>query len=122
LPIFCLTPWQKVFSSCFDRSCPENAQECGIFQNKKVAPTECRLEHKNNYEISIIKNARLLKDVNGTVVRVVETITDLTELTLARQKIEEARQKLLEIRQPDRQKQNISMEIYEKMGYSVDDA
>jgi len=87
------------FSSCFDSTCPENAKECGIFQNKNVAPTECKLEHKNGHMISVIKNARLVKDDKGCVIGVVETITDLSELTLARQKVEEARQKLLEIHQ-----------------------
>ncbi len=87
------------FSSCFDSTCPENAKECGIFQNRNVAPTECKLEHKDGHMISVIKNARLVKDDKGSVLGVVETITDLSELTMARLKVEEARQKLLEIHQ-----------------------
>jgi two-component system, NtrC family, response regulator HydG len=87
------------FSSCFDSACPENTKECGIFQKGKIDPTECKLMHKNGHFVSVIKNARLLKDENGSNIGVVETITDLTELTLARQKVEEAKQKLLEFHQ-----------------------
>lgn len=87
------------FSSCFDNSCPENINECGIFQNRIVAPTECKLMHKNGHMVSVIKNARQIKDSKGNLIGVVETINDLTELTIARQKEEEARQKLLEIHQ-----------------------
>jgi len=87
------------FSNCFDRSCPGNAQECGIFQKGTVDPTECKLMHKNGHLVSVIKSARLVKNNNDSVVGIVETVTDLTELTLARQKIEETQQKLLEIHQ-----------------------
>ncbi|MFZ2631972.1 MAG: sigma 54-interacting transcriptional regulator [Desulfosalsimonadaceae bacterium] len=87
------------FSSCFNDACPKDAQECGIFQTGTVAPTECKLMHKDGHYLSVIKNARLVKDGDGTIMGVVETITDLTELTIARQKFDEARQKLLEIHQ-----------------------
>ena len=87
------------FSSCFNSVCPKDAQECGIFQNGAVAPTECKLMHKDGHYLSVIKNARLVKNGNGTIMGVVETLTDLTELTIARQKFDEARQKLQEIHQ-----------------------
>ncbi|MBC2715842.1 MAG: sigma 54-interacting transcriptional regulator [Desulfobacteraceae bacterium] len=87
------------FSSCFNRSCPEDARECGIFQKGAMDPTECKLMHKKGHFVSVIKNARLVKDEDGSVIGIVETLTDLTDLTLARQKVEEARQKLLEIHQ-----------------------
>jgi PAS domain S-box-containing protein len=87
------------FSSCFNSVCPENAQECGIFQNGAVSPTECQLRHKDGHFLSVIKNARIVKDGNGIIMGVVETLTDLTELIIARQKFDEARQKLLEIHQ-----------------------
>jgi two-component system, NtrC family, response regulator HydG len=87
------------FSSCFDRTCPKNAKECGIFRKGVVAPIECRLVHKNGHQVSVIKNARLVKDDNDVVTGIVETVTDLTELNLARRKAEDARQRLLEIHQ-----------------------
>ena len=87
------------FSSCFDRSCPKDVKACGIFKKGTMDPMECRLVHKNGNFVSVIKNARLVKDENGSAIGVVETVTDLTELTLARQKVEEAQQKLLELHQ-----------------------
>ncbi len=87
------------FSSCFDSVCPKNAKECGIFIKGATDPTECRLVHKDGHQVSVIKNARLVKDDNDVVIGIVETITDLTELNLARRKAEEARQRLLEIHQ-----------------------
>jgi PAS domain S-box-containing protein len=87
------------FSSCFESACPKDASECGIFSKSTMDPTECKLVHKDGHLVSVIKNARLVKDDNDIAIGVVETITDLTELTLVRQKVEEARQKLLEIHQ-----------------------
>ncbi len=87
------------FSSCFDQSCPKDVKACGIFQKGTVDPLECKLMHKNGHSVAVIKNARLVKDENNAAIGVVETVTDLTELTLARQKVDEARQQLLEIHQ-----------------------
>jgi two-component system response regulator HydG len=102
------------FSSCFNRSCPEDAKECGIFQKGAMDPTECKLMHKNGHFVSIIKNARLVNDEDGSVIGVVETVTDLTELSIARQKVEEARLKLLEIHQFDNLigKSHIMQEVF----------
>mgnify|MGYP001215855329 CR=1 FL=1 len=87
------------FSKCFDQACPSSIAECGIFKKGTVDPTECQLEHKNGQYISIIKNARVVKNRKGDLLGVVETVTDLTELTQARQKVEEAQRKLLEVYQ-----------------------
>jgi PAS domain S-box-containing protein len=87
------------FSKCFDQSCPSSISECGIFQKGTVDPTECQLQHKSGQFVSIIKNARVVTDSRGECMGVVETVTDLTELTQARQKVEEARHRLLEVYQ-----------------------
>ena len=89
------------FSKCFDQTCPSSIAECQIFERGTVDPTECQLQHKNGQFISIIKNARVVKDNNGDPLGVVETVTDLTELTQARQKAEEAQRKLVEVYQFD---------------------
>jgi two-component system response regulator HydG len=49
----------------------------------------------------VIKSARLLKDENGSLKGVVETVTDLTELEEARRKAEEAYRRLGEIHRFD---------------------
>ncbi|MGM0451875.1 MAG: sigma-54 interaction domain-containing protein [Thermodesulfobacteriota bacterium] len=87
------------FSRCFDRTCPSNISECGVFKKGTVDPTECQLQHRSGGFVSVIKNARVVTDDNGDVLGVVETITDLTELTQARQKVEEAQRKLVEVYQ-----------------------
>ena len=40
---------------------------------------ECHLQHKNGHDVSVIKNASVVKDENNKVVGIVETVTDLTE-------------------------------------------
>jgi len=77
-------------SRCLGRQCPENLKKCGIFKHGKAEDNECMVRHKDGYEVPVIKNARAVKDETGTIIGVVETLTDLTELKLARQKAEEA--------------------------------
>ena len=84
------------FSRCFGRECPANIHECQIYKKGEVQPSECQLKHKDGHRVSVIKNARVLKDEENRIIGVVETLTDLTELTAARRKAEEAQQKLLE--------------------------
>ena len=78
------------FSRCFGNECPANPTECGIYKYGKVEPTECFLRHKDGQVVPVIKNARIMKEENGAIIGVVETITDLTELQKAKLKIEEA--------------------------------
>ncbi|MFO8112779.1 MAG: sigma 54-interacting transcriptional regulator [Desulfosalsimonadaceae bacterium] len=87
------------FTRCFGRECPASIEECEIYKKGAVEPSECQLQHKTGIKVSVIKNARVLKDDANNVIGVVETVTDLTDLTAARKKAEEAQQKLLEIHQ-----------------------
>ncbi len=87
------------FSRCFDQKCPGSMEQCGILKKGTLDPTECQLEHKNGHMVSVIKNARVVKDDGGKLLGVVETVTDLTELTQARAKVEEAKRKLMEVYQ-----------------------
>lgn len=87
------------FTRCFGRECPADIEECRIYERGTLEPAECQLQHKDGSRVSVIKNARVLKDSDNTVIGVVETITDLTELTDARKKAEEAHQKLVEVHQ-----------------------
>ncbi|MFP4573518.1 MAG: sigma-54 interaction domain-containing protein [Desulfobacterales bacterium] len=87
------------FTMCFGRQCPADIEECQIYKKGAVEPAECQLQHKDGTRVSVIKNARVLKDDENNVIGVVETVTDLSDLTAAREKAEEAQQKLLEIHQ-----------------------
>ncbi|MBN2062073.1 MAG: sigma 54-interacting transcriptional regulator [Deltaproteobacteria bacterium] len=85
------------FTQCFQKSCPTDIGECGIFKYGRLDGRECFLRHKEGYDVPVIKSARLVKDANGSIKGVVETVTDLTELEKARRKVEEAYHRLGEI-------------------------
>ncbi|MCP4689469.1 MAG: PAS domain S-box protein [Desulfobacterales bacterium] len=89
------------FNRCFGRRCPSGLMECGIFKRGAVDGKECLLRHKDGHDAPVLKSARLLKDENGNVKGVVETVTDITELKKTRQEMEEANRKLGEIHRLD---------------------
>lgn len=78
------------FSHCFAKKCPAGHYECGIYRHGAVDSKECSLRHRNGYEVPVLKSARLVRDENGAVMGIVETVTDLTELYQTRRKFEEA--------------------------------
>ena len=89
------------FSKCFDQRCPGSMKQCGILQKGTVDPTECQLEHRNGHTVSVIKNARVVKDHIGELLGVVETVTDLTELNKVRAKYDQVQRRLAEAYQFD---------------------
>lgn len=78
------------FDNCFGRECPADFSECRIFQEGQVLPTECSLRHKDGRVVPVIKSARIIRDQKGTVLGIVEAVTDLTELKQAKWKLEES--------------------------------
>lgn len=84
------------FNQCFTRKCPEDIRLCKIFSDGGVNAKECRLVHKNGQLVPVVKNARVVKDVDQTVIGVVETVTDMRELIHAREKADEVRFQLAE--------------------------
>lgn len=85
------------FSLCFQKTCPTGIEECSIFMLGHLDGRECFLRHKNGNDVPVLKSARLVKDKNGSVKGVVETVTDLTELEKARRRAEDANFRLGEI-------------------------
>ncbi len=75
---------------------------CSIFQKGSVEGIECHLQHKDGYSVPVLKNARLIKDIKGEVLGIVETVTDLTELNRTKLKVEEIERKLGETYHFDR--------------------
>jgi two-component system, NtrC family, response regulator HydG len=84
-------------SRCFGKNCPADIKKCKIMDQGQSEVKECQLRHKDGYDVPVIKNASLVKDENGKTVGIVETVTDLTELNLARKKAHEAALRLGEI-------------------------
>jgi len=82
------------FNRCLDKSCPTGSQECGIFKKGAVDGKQCKLRHKDGYDIPVLKSARLVKNRNGSVKGVVESVTDISELLEARKKVAEADRRL----------------------------
>ncbi|MBU1168657.1 MAG: sigma 54-interacting transcriptional regulator [Proteobacteria bacterium] len=78
------------FNRCMGRRCPSNVIECDIFKNGAVDGKECMLRHKSGHDVPVLKSARTLKHKDGSILGVVETVTDLTELYDARKKAESA--------------------------------
>lgn len=85
------------FNKCFGKKCPTNFNECGIYRYGMVLPTECFLVHKDGHSVSVIKNAKVIREEDGSVIGIVEAVTDLTELIHARQEAEEATRRLGEL-------------------------
>ena len=81
-------------SKCYGNKCPGDVNKCGVMEYGKTDARECSILHKDGYEVPVIKNARLVKDDNGVILGVVETITDLTDLNAIKEKIEETQAKL----------------------------
>ncbi len=82
-------------SRCFDQECPEGPSICGILDHGQSEDFECLVRHKTGLDVPVIKNARVVRNNDGDIIGIVETLTDLTELKKARLKAEQA-QRLLE--------------------------
>jgi PAS domain S-box-containing protein len=89
------------FNLCLKKSCPSGIKECGIYERGAVDAKECALRHKDGHHVPVLKSARLVKNSHDSVIGIVETVTDLTELKKARQQIEEISRKLGEVHRLD---------------------
>ncbi len=87
------------FNRCFGKECPAGIQNCNIIKNGLSEVKECFLQHKDGYDVPVIKNANIVKDENGNILGVVETVTDMSELIKTRRIAEEAAFQLGKIHQ-----------------------
>ncbi|MEE4314879.1 MAG: sigma 54-interacting transcriptional regulator [Desulfofustis sp.] len=88
-------------SRCFGTSCPADIRRCRIFERDSAEAKECQVRHKLGHDVPVIKNASVVRDDNGRILGIVETITDLTELSRVRRRAEEAALRLGEIHRLD---------------------
>ncbi|TKB11827.1 sigma-54-dependent Fis family transcriptional regulator [Desulforhopalus sp. IMCC35007] len=84
-------------SRCFGENCPADIKKCRIFDQEYSEAKECLLQHKDGHDVPVIKNASVVKDEDGKILGVVETVTDVTELNQARQRAEKAALRLGEM-------------------------
>ena len=85
------------FSRCINKVCPTGLKECGLIKKGKTEPKECHLRHRDGRDVPVIKNARVVRNKDGRIIGVVETVTDLSELSEARRRAEEATRRLGEM-------------------------
>ncbi len=83
-------------SRCYGKQCPADIHECGVMRHGRTEAKECFVRHKEGYDVPVIKNARLAKDDQGRILGIVETITDLTKLSLVRKREADTRRQLQE--------------------------
>ncbi|MCB2145084.1 MAG: sigma 54-interacting transcriptional regulator [Deltaproteobacteria bacterium] len=88
-------------SRCFGKNCPASIEKCRIVEKGQSEAKECHLRHKDGHDVSVIKNASVVKNDDGNVIGIVETVTDMTELMRVRKKAEEAVFRLGEIHRMD---------------------
>ncbi len=72
----------------------ERGQWCSLFQSGTLNMKRCTLRRKNGSRVHVLKNASLLRDLEGKVMGAVETLTDLTEIIDKESQIETFRQEL----------------------------
>ena len=89
------------FNRCLNRECPSGMLDCGIFKYGKVDAKACMLRHKAGHDIPVVKSARVVKDKQDQVIGVVETVTDMSALKKAEQRMEEAARRLGEMHRLD---------------------
>lgn len=88
-------------SRCFGKACPAGIEKCGIMETGAAEAKECQIRHKDGHDVSVIKNASVVRDEEGRIIGVVETVTDMTELNKARQQADEAALRLGELHRLD---------------------
>jgi two-component system response regulator HydG len=88
-------------SRCFGKKCPANIEKCEIVEKGQAEAKECQLRHKDGHDVSVIKNASVVKDDHDKIIGIVETVTDMSELNRARQQAEAAALRLGEIHRMD---------------------
>ena len=72
-------------------------KSCGLFDDKVEKPIskkECTIVTKHGNRRTVIKNADLLKDLNGNVIGGIESFEDITERKNAEEKIKKANKEL----------------------------
>jgi len=69
---------------------------CVMFQTGDLRRQQCALTRKNGGVVQVVKNASVLRDVDGEVIGAVETMTDISDLVAKEAQIEGFRRELSE--------------------------
>jgi PAS domain S-box-containing protein len=81
-------------TSCEMARNAEGCHFCVMFKRGSLRKQRCLVKRKDGATVHIVKNASVLKDLLGTVIGAVETMTDITNLVDKEIQIESYRQEL----------------------------
>lgn len=65
---------------------------CQLFVTENVKEKKCLITNKERRSVYVLKNAKVLKDDSGNVIRAVETLTDITDTVRQQQEIKTLKQ------------------------------
>lgn len=77
-------------SRCLGTKGIQNPNRCKVFKGMSSGSKECFIQHKDGYDIPVIKTATAVKDKTGKIIGIIEAITNLTEIEKTRLAIDEA--------------------------------
>ncbi len=69
-------------------------KDCGIMKTGAIENKKCRIRSNDGRAVYLLKNASVLKDANGEMIGVVESMTDITSLYMKEMELEELKQEL----------------------------
>jgi len=82
--------------NCLGTDCVDGIRSCGLFEKGHVINNECTIRTKDGRLVTLLKNARVLRDENGKIIGGVENLTDVTSLKRAEEEVRLLRRELKE--------------------------
>ena len=81
-------------TACRHERKSEESHWCRLFRDGEIKKQRCVLVRRDGSRVHIFKNASVLRDIEGTVIGAVETMTDITEILEKETKIEAFKREL----------------------------
>jgi len=82
--------------NCIGTDCVDGIRSCGLYEDGEVRNHECTIRTKDGRLVTLLKNARVMKDEDGKVIGGVENLTDVTSLKRAEEEVRLLRRELKE--------------------------
>jgi len=82
--------------NCLGTDCVDGIRSCGLYEKGVVKNHECTIRAKDGRLVTLLKNARVMKDEDGKVIGGVENLTDVTSLKRAEEEVRLLRRELKE--------------------------
>ncbi len=82
--------------NCLGTGCVDGIRSCGLFEKGEVRNNECTIRTKDGRLVTLLKNARVMRDKDGKIIGGVENLTDVTSLKRAEEEVRLLRRELKE--------------------------